>query len=184
MKTLADQSQADEVLQLDTRPAISIRTHIGSTVFNLVGLYLNDQNNANRRNQMNALRPHLDTMLGEPTMLGGDFNTMHENARTSRLLQAYLVQKLLGKITLANNTLPRLFEMAEGTSLHALQAQGFVDADANHAPTAPSRMPLFQLDRFMYRNLETAGLTAGNVRHTNKPKLSDHKMIETTVQEK
>ncbi len=167
-------------MRLGTRPAMRMALTLGRTTLNVICLYLNDQSKWNRAVQIDDLFDHLGTQSDVPTMLMGDFNDMHRNTRIAKLLQSAPYRRTLGRLPVGNYVFPSLAEMAEGSAIQALEAKGFTDIDPFRRPTMPSRLPLFQLDRFMLRN-SYGHIQADPTTGMNKPPLSDHSLIATTL---
>lgn len=171
---------AYEEIRLGSRPAHHLRFIHDATILNVIGLYLNDQSEANRTTQLDVLLRYLEPFADEPTVLVGDFNAMHRQSLAARTLNSSFIQPLL-KIPIMNNTPLRLQEMADGATMAILTNDGFTDADPNYTPTMPSRLPLFQLDRIMVRNGFSSRLKATPPEVTPNPQLSDHAMVSSTI---
>ena len=169
-----------EEIRLGRRPAHLIHLLLGKQALTVASLYLNDQSETNRIEQTAQLLEYLEKYSEQPVVLMGDFNAMHGEAVVARALRSQLVRTSLGKLSIANNTLPRLIDMASGDTLAALKAAGFQDAEPYHSPTIPSQLPLFQLDHIMIRDPENK-FTIGRPTRINRRSLSDHVQLQTTL---
>ncbi|MFZ1250766.1 MAG: endonuclease/exonuclease/phosphatase family protein [Candidatus Microsaccharimonas sp.] len=165
---------------LGFRSAHHLRYAFGDTTLNVITLYLNDQSEENRLVQVQDLLNYLVPYQNEPTVILGDFNAMHKKSAIGWVLQNKLFRASLGKLSIANNTFPRLVEMASGTTLQTLEANGFYDAEPENIATMPSQLPVFQLDRCMVRD-PYGLLQVKRPARISRPKVSDHIQILTTV---
>lgn len=168
-------------IKLGTRPAHHLRVGLAGTAFNVISLYLNDQSEDNRLQQLADLRPVLSALHKEPIVLLGDFNAMHRSSTPARLLRTPGVQKLSRHITAKNNTLPRLVDMAQGHTMTQLTSNGFFDADPEHQATMPSSFPLFQLDHIMFRHSLNKRLSVEKPVRTLHAGVSDHVQLSAVV---
>ncbi len=169
-----------EEIRLGQRPAHLIHLLLGKQALTVASLYLNDQSETNRIEQTAQLLEHLEEYSEQPIVLMGDFNAMHREAAVARALRSRFARTSLGKFGIANNTLPRLIDMASGDTLATLKAAGFQDAEPYHSPTIPSQLPLFQLDHIMIRDPENR-FTIDRPARINQRSLSDHVRLQTTL---
>jgi endonuclease/exonuclease/phosphatase family metal-dependent hydrolase len=151
-----------------------------------VGAHFDDRTEALRQGQVAALLEHID--VAEPTVLIGDLNALHGEDSLSKLICNPLLQLLARGAMNARYfrqgneekraIVPRLREMASGTTFDVLEAAGLRDIDLLHRPTMPSGRPLFHLDRcFVSRDVRLLR-DFSVVPRTN---LSDHRAITVTV---
>lgn len=169
-----------EVFRLGERPATHITTSIGAAAIHIVGLHLNDQDERTRSHQVTDLLSNLSKTDNQPTILAGDFNALQKESVVARTLRTGLARSTIGRLSIANSTFPRLIEMASGSTLQSLEAAGFIDTNSQPQPTAPSRTPVFQLDRFMHK-ITSEVIDVRPITVHKHSSLSDHRQISTAL---
>ena len=169
-------------IRLGERPAHHLALQLGQHSLNLISLYFTDISEARRLKQVDDLLAYAETLKDSPLVLTGDFNALHKDDRSARILRAAPISAILSTIHIKNQLAPRLVEMATGTTLERLENAGFIDLDPTHTPSMPGILPLFQLDRVMAKDGATTEVIAVDTTIHQKTPLSDHRRLSTTLQ--
>lgn len=108
-------------------------------LFRVIGVHLDDRNEANRLNQI----VDLSRIINEsklPTIVLGDFNAMHgEDLWPARFLTSGL-SRFMSNVILPSVS-KRAIEMAYGETLRLLELNtGLIDIDISHQPTTTPKM--------------------------------------------
>jgi len=153
--------------------------------FRIIGIHLDDRLESTRIKQViDLLKVIKRTVM--PTVVMGDFNTMHrEDLWPSKFLRTGLI-RLLAHIFLPNISL-RATEMARGEALDILKKNtGLIDADKRHRPTTTPKIRgfewlpnirLIQIDHiFISKDIKVKNF------HIDTDKGADHRAIVSTLQ--
>lgn len=133
-----------------------------SRQIHLLGMHLNDRNEAKRQAELDDLLQLIDP-VNAPTILTGDLNSVHhadtkgKMFRKARWIHLLVQLKIWPKTDPTGQPMPnnlgrkgsvfyRLHEMASGNTIRRLEENGFTDADAKHQPTFNATRPFAQLD--------------------------------------
>lgn len=169
----------------------NVRNAINATIksknnqqFRVIGVHLDDRLETTRINQVIDLLKIIKRSV-MPTVLMGDFNTMHgEDIWPAKFLRTGIIKAfahiLLPKISL------RATEMARGEALSILKNNtGLVDVDKRHRPTTTPKVrglewlpsiKLIQIDHmFISKNIKVKSF------HIDSDKGSDHRAIISTL---
>lgn len=127
----------------------------------LLGMHLNDRNEAKRQAELDDLLRLIN--IHTPTILTGDMNTIHKKEAKGKTFRKAKWVHLLVRLKLHPKTDPtgrpmpnnrgrrgsifyRIHEIASGKTIRRLEENGLTDTDPTHLPTFPAHTPYAQLD--------------------------------------
>jgi len=158
-----------EILREETN-AVIFDIAMQDFVARVVSVHLNDQSEKIRLRQVEAIKARLN--LDMPTVVMGDFNSMHGDLMISKVTRARALRN-----PHPSKALLWLADKARGDVLREFNKFGLEDVDADRQPTMPSRLPKFQLDHVLVND----GLVATEYKVEHRPDESDHGLITSTV---
>lgn len=176
------ETQSSGVIDLGDRQATQTVLDLGSHGLRLVGVYLDDESESNRSNQIKALFAHLEK-TDIPTVIAGDFNAQqpHEEITTLEKLRSRFVKIGSGIMGLANHPYaPLLHDLEKRRALRMITASGYQNAaQMDPTPTALyPYAPMFRVDHIY----TTPEINTTAYRVLPRTSASDHRAIVADLQ--
>jgi hypothetical protein len=171
-------------VRLGTRNALMLPLvdRRADTEIKLYGIHLDDDNEARRLAQAKELIKLTEN--DDQLLVGGKFNAMYRSDISTKVIRHLgVAARMLPAMHPRTGDDPtrlqrfaslsiRSGDMADGRTMRAFQAAGFIDADPQHLPTKGP----FSLDRFVYR-----GLARQVYLSRSKPQFKDQRIIRVTL---
>ena len=154
----------------------------------IICVHLDDRSETNRIKQVNDLVPLIKSS-NVPTIVMGDFNAMHKESLSARVLRTFLVKRAVRHWPHARSKdiMHRLLEMATGDTMSRILGQTkLIDIDSKMRPTTTPKMRgqewmpsvrMVQIDHmFVSPDVKAAHFEIG------RDGGSDHRAISATLQ--